>query len=78
MEEPSCPNYQNCQLVTGTIEVPKNQQDSYINLFCTDKLGKWQTCKRFAVKKAIDFCPDFVLPDTELSIEEIIVKFDDA
>lgn len=75
---PHCPNYQNCQLVVGKLAIPELVQNSYITLFCNNSSNKWQTCKRFITKKEIDFCPDFVLPDTPLTTEEIIDKFDSA
>ncbi len=48
----------------------------YIENFCKAEKSKWCTCKRLLTKNALNFCPDFVLPDSTLSIEEIIDKFD--
>jgi hypothetical protein len=76
MANPNCPNYNGCQLVNGTIKINLEDQKRYINLFCINPHGKWQTCKRFVTKSELSFCPDFVLPDTNLSSEGIIEKYD--
>jgi len=36
-----------------------------------------ESCKRLIAKNTLDFCPDFVLPATPLSVDEIIDKFDE-
>jgi hypothetical protein len=76
MEDPFCPNYKNCQLVNGKIEVSQHELERYKTLFCTGTNSEWHLCKRFIVKNEIGFCPDFVLPDTASSVDEIIDKFD--
>lgn len=53
------------------------EKESYINAWCRNEQGKWRDCKRFSTKAALGFCPDFVVPDTELSIDEIVDKFEE-
>jgi hypothetical protein len=36
----------------------------------------WISCKRLTTKQELNFCPDFVLPDTDLTSDKIIDKFD--
>jgi hypothetical protein len=77
MEEGWCPNYNSCRLVQHQgFPVEKNQLDSYMIAYCKAGQMKWEVCKRYVVKKVLNFCPDFVLPDTLLSPDEIIDKFD--
>jgi len=78
MEDPYCPNFSSCQLINGQIAIAESNKEKYISLFCIGPLGKWQACKRFSTKEQIGFCPDFVLPDTNLTLEEIIEKFDNT
>jgi len=78
MDNSNCPNYKVCKLViehgfTGN----ESQREKYINEYCQADKSKWESCKRLIVKNTINFCPDFVLPDTTLSIDEIIDKFDE-
>lgn len=73
-----CPNYPTCQLihVQGFVE-PEILREAYLNDFCNDESGHWKTCKRFQTNNILHFCPDFVFPDTLLSIDEIMDRFDD-
>lgn len=79
MEDPHCcPSMINCQLVlipdfAGSDEQRKN----YIQKYCQSETKKWEDCKRFIVKNTLNFCPDFVMPDNKLSIDEIMDKFDE-
>jgi hypothetical protein len=72
-----CPNYLTCQLihVTGFVE-PGTRLEQYTVEFCNGKQEQWKNCKRFLVNTNLHFCPDFVLPDTSLSVDEIIDRFD--
>lgn len=78
MDNQYCPNYNVCKLVnevgfTGN-EVQRN---NYITGYCQANKVKWDICKRLIVKNTLKFCPDFVMPDTPLSTDEIIDKFDE-
>ena len=78
MEDPNCPNYTTCKLVTTEgVGVSNNQKVSYLNKYCTAGKAAWSVCKRYVTKPALGFCPDFVLPDTSMSLPEIIDRFDE-
>ena len=79
MEDPNCcPNIDTCKLVNEVELIgDEAQQKNYITEYCQANKTKWESCKRLIVKNSINFCPDFVLPDTTLSIDEIIDKFDE-
>jgi len=72
-----CPNYPTCQLihVTGFVE-SQSIREQYIQNFCTSVQETWKNCKRYLTHSTLHFCPDFVFPDTLLSIGEIMDKFD--
>ena len=77
MSEPYCPNYASCKLVKANkLEIGDNVRQLYLEKYCSTNSDAWKSCKRFQCKEAIHFCPDFVLPDTKLSIDEIIDQFD--
>jgi len=79
MTKNTCPNYNSCRLVNAPEFVyGKLNREEYIATYCVVDEQKWKSCKRFLAKQNMGFCPDFVLPDTRLTIEEIIDKFDEA
>ena len=77
MEDTHCPSYNSCQLVKDEdIIADGNTRLFYIINFCKANKEDWNSCKRLITKTALNFCPDFVLPDTRLTLDEIIDKFD--
>jgi len=77
MEGINCPNITECNLVTVKgFTGDEIQQQQYIKNYCEAGNEMWGICTRFMVKKALNFCPDFVLPDTSMTPDEVIDKFD--
>jgi len=78
MEVPGCcPNLDVCKLfITTGFTGDEGLRKNYIQDYCHSKTNKWDNCKRWIVKNKFNFCPDFVLPDTDLTPDEIIDKFD--
>ena len=77
MSAEHCNNINTCRLVSTDVVVPeKNKKEEYLDAWCRQGEEIWSKCTRFHTKKSLGFCPDFVLPDTTLSIDEIIDKFD--
>ena len=78
MEASECPNFKTCRLVT-TVHVVEDeaQRRAYLDAWCITGEKNWSACKRYIAKARLSFCPDFVLPDTALSPDEIIDKFDE-
>ncbi|MEE4256427.1 MAG: hypothetical protein V2I47_05275 [Bacteroidales bacterium] len=78
MSEEICPNINSCRMVSTAVVVPdEEEKNAYIKTWCKNTEGKWEECKRFITKASLGFCPDFVMPDTDLSIDEIIDKFEE-
>lgn len=71
-----CPNYTNCKLATTNEVVKDKLKEKFISDYCMKDKNHWSKCKRYITKTTLNFCPDFVLPDTFLTPEEIIDKFD--
>ena len=75
----NCPNFNDCKLVQ-TNQVINNDEplkSVYINKYCTVEDDVWEDCKRYQTKLQLQFCPDFVLPDSTYTIEEIMDKYDE-
>jgi len=78
MSKGICPNINSCRMVSTAVVIPdEDKKNAYIESWCKHTDGKWEGCKRFITKAYLGFCPDFVLPDTDLSIDEIIDKFEE-
>lgn len=77
MKESTCPNINTCRMVTtDNVIQDVETKERYIAEWCRQEEDTWQDCKRFNTRRELSFCPDFVLPDTELTVEEISEKFD--
>lgn len=77
MEESHCPNYDVCQLVhSASLVSDPSKKRFYLDTYCLGNAKAWSSCKRFIARNALNFCPDFVLPDSPLSPSEIIDRFD--
>ena len=78
MPDSVCPNINSCRMVSINEVVPDERvREEYMDTWCRDTGEKWSGCKRYSTKAKLGFCPDFVVPDTALSIDEIIDKFED-
>ncbi len=79
MEKKFCPNYSDCKLVQTNLVIIDNAilKEAYEKKYCNDPEEVWESCKRYLTKLQLNFCPDFVLPDTTLTIDEIMDKFDE-
>jgi hypothetical protein len=78
MPETVCPNINSCRMITTTEVIPDEKlREELMEAWCRDAGEKWKDCKRFSTKAKLGFCPDFVVPGTALSIDEIIDKFED-
>lgn len=72
-----CPNFENCALVHMGLGLETATKENYINNYCKAGQWRWNECKRLKCKEQIHFCPDFVLPDMSLTIDEIVDRFEE-
>lgn len=79
MNAPLCENFEICRLVCAKdFKIARAEKAVYIRNYCSAGSENWSNCNRFTTKSALDFCPDFVLPDTKFSTAEVLTKFDEG
>jgi hypothetical protein len=78
LETDFCPNHSNCQirLIDGFASDPPGR-DFYEFTYCLAGENNWSLCKRYQTKRALNLCPDFIMPDSALSLEEILDKLEE-
>lgn len=79
MGENICPNINSCRMLTTDMVVPDSiEKEKLMASWCRQGEETWSNCKRYKTKKILSFCPDFVVPSTDLTVDEIIDKFEVA
>lgn len=68
----SCPNLNGCPIYTGVLQGKTMTSKAYRQFFCE---SNFQNCKRFQVKTATGKCPPDLLPNSILSVEQIIADY---
>jgi hypothetical protein len=72
-----CPNYGGCRLVKTDVVVPDiEKKEQYIAAYCLNE-ETWKTCKRYITRKALWICPDFVLPDSDISEDDVVDRYEE-
>jgi hypothetical protein len=69
-----CPKIGTCNLFEGKLEIPEDSVIRYKCFYCLCENTRWSNCKRFMVFDEIGFCPDFVMPNSLLSSEQIMSR----
>ncbi len=73
-----CPNHSLCQIINIEGFIPSEAgKDFYIRNYCEAGESNWGSCSRYRTKKILNLCPDFVLPDSDFSIDEILDKLEE-
>lgn len=72
MTKGSCPNTQGCQIINIKDFVDSERREFYMEKYCSSDKDQWEKCKRYITKNELNFCPDFVLPDTEYTTDQIL------
>jgi hypothetical protein len=73
LETTFCPNLSNCQIILiDTFASDPPGRDYYKNNYCQAGEESWIQCKRFQTKRTLNLCPDFIMPDSILSQDEIL------
>jgi hypothetical protein len=77
MSEPDCPNIAGCKLVNDPgLLIEGNNREIYIESYCRGSKPGYTECRRYRIKKEIFFCPDFIMPDSELTLDEILDRIE--
>jgi hypothetical protein len=75
--EKKCPNINGCRLVKTDVVVPDSDvKAAYMTAYC-QREETWRKCKRYITKRSLWICPDFVLPDTDMTEDEIIDLYEE-
>ena len=74
-----CPNYVGCKLIhfENFVQDPAKKQ-FYMNSYCEAGIDCWKRCNRYQTSQVLNLCPDFVLPDSNFTIDEILDKFEES
>jgi hypothetical protein len=76
---PLCENFEICRLVCAKdFKIEPSDKANYIKTYCTAGQDNWSKCNRYVTKSQLDFCPDFVLPDTNYTNQQVLDKFDEG
>jgi hypothetical protein len=71
-----CPNHGGCRLVrTESVEPDKEKRENYLSEYCLTE-DNWKNCRRFTIRKALWICPDFVLPDSDLTEDDVADRYE--
>lgn len=66
-----CPNSGGCRLVkTDVVEPDNDKREQYIEAYCLRE-ETWKQCRRYTIRRALWICPDFVLPDSDMTEDEV-------
>ncbi len=68
----TCPSLSACPIYSGILQGKSMTSKAYRQFFCE---SDFKTCKRYLVKQAVGKCPPDLLPNTTMSVEEIIKEF---
>lgn len=72
MNENTCGNYAKCPIFNGTLKGMEMTAKSYRRQFCEAGESGWTSCKRYQVNLKTGKCPQWLLPNSTKSIDEII------
>jgi len=66
-----CKKVEKCPLFNNKLLKRQQSAETYKALYCNAGEEKYTLCKRYIVSESLGKCPDFVLPNSSYSIEEI-------
>jgi hypothetical protein len=70
-----CPNYEKCPIFNGILSGKEMTSQAYRKIYCESAEQKWNTCKRYMIKKEYGVCPPDLLPNTTYTLEQIAAKY---
>ncbi|MCL2313518.1 MAG: hypothetical protein FWC41_13765 [Firmicutes bacterium] len=63
-----------CPMFSGVLESNPTLIRTYKNLYCENGKDGHEKCKRFQVAALVGSCPSHILPNSQLSVDEIIKR----
>jgi len=67
----SCPKTADCKLFNNNLLSKPEYAETYRSLFCNAGEKRWTQCKRFIVAGKFGKCPDYVLPNSIMTLDEV-------
>ena len=67
-----CKNVSECPLYTGKLESNPVRIKTYKSFYCENGKSNYEKCRRYQVGQVIEHCPPDILPNCNLTVEEII------
>ncbi len=67
----NCPKVAKCRLFNNQILKRAESAETYRNLYCKAGQPRWSNCKRYMVSEKFGSCPDYILPNSTFSLDEI-------
>lgn len=77
MDQLHCSKIEKCPIFNNQLLKNKDTEEAYKNIYCRNGKEKYSTCKRFQVSERIGKCADFVMPNSFLTVDEIIAKINE-
>jgi hypothetical protein len=68
-----CPKTPKCPLFNDNLLKRAGSAEVYKNGYCRDS-KKYMECKRYIISEKVGKCADFVMPNSMLTIEQIIYR----
>ena len=68
-----CPRIDRCRLIEDKLEINEIMREEYKQKYC---FTGFNSCKRLIIIEKLHICPDFVLPDSSCSIDEVLDKME--
>jgi hypothetical protein len=73
-----CPNFGGCRYVkTEVVEPDDARREATIEAYCHNE-ENFKTCRRYSIRKALWICPDFVLPYSDISEDEVAERYENG
>jgi hypothetical protein len=74
METQVCKNFEKCPIYNGILKDKEATSSGYKRQYCEAGEKGWSACKRYLVKGKTGKCPPNLLPNSMLSVDDIIAN----
>ncbi len=74
VDNKNCEKSLKCPIYSGILQSNEILTQTYKKLFCESGSEGKNKCKRFQVAKIMGSCPPNILPNTHLTVDEIVEK----
>jgi len=71
-----CERSVKCPIYSGILKSNEMMINTYKQLYCNAGAANYNKCKRFQVAKVAGSCPPHILPNSQLSIGDILKQID--